>query len=81
MFDISIENSKKTPKSVVCFLFSLGCFPYCPISEQRGGMNPIPATSKTSFDRNWFFVGNSEVLALKLLTTKNYNCKAIGFCL
>ena len=54
----TFKEAQKIPKSVVRFLFSLGCSPLWPIAKQRGAMNPIPATSKTSFDRNWFLLVN-----------------------
>ena len=52
---------QRKPKSVVRFLFSLGCSLLWPIAEQRGEMIPVPATIRvivalffmfeTSFDK------------------------------
>ena len=40
----TFKEVQKISESVVRFLFSVGCSPLWPISEQRGEMNPIPAT-------------------------------------
>jgi hypothetical protein len=42
----TFKEVQKIPKSVVRFLFSLGSSHYWSILEQRGGMNPIPATKE-----------------------------------
>jgi hypothetical protein len=40
----TFREVQKISESVLRFYFSLGCFPLWPIAEQRGEMNPIPAT-------------------------------------
>ena len=42
----TFKEVQKIPESVVRFLFSLGCSPLWLIAEQRGEMNPIPATTQ-----------------------------------
>jgi hypothetical protein len=53
----TFREVQKTPKSAVRFLFSLGCSPLWPISEQRGEMNPVPATKKLLEKSRSFYFG------------------------
>jgi hypothetical protein len=52
----TFKEAQKIPKSVVRFLFSLGCFFFWPIPEQRGGMNPTPATK--TIKRLYYYIVN-----------------------
>ena len=50
----SWEQKKKSDGKAIGV--SLGCSPYWPISEQRGQMNPVPATKKPLEKSRGFFV-------------------------
>ena len=41
----TFREVQKISESVLRFYFSLGCFPLWPIAEQRGEINPVPATT------------------------------------